>query len=101
MNSDGDVRQVLFDRVCIDHIYMLAMAQFNLNMTPEFSKELELYMFKKQIHHKSEALRQAVHEALKQTNQVSHPDYVSWVGCALDKRATAPRFKTEDELWES
>ncbi len=78
------------------------MAQFNINLTPEFEKEIALYMKKKRVSTKSDAIRQALHEAVERLkSQRTDTDFRRWRGLALKAPLnTKPRFKSEDELWD-
>lgn len=77
------------------------MKQINLNVTPEFEKDLQRYMKKKGIPQKSEALRQALREAVQRLEKLAGTtDFQGWRGMALKTPlADRPRFKTEDDLW--
>jgi hypothetical protein len=75
------------------------MKQLNVNVTPEFERDLRQYMKKRGLATKSDAVRQALHEAVRRGSSASC-DYRSWLGLGL----RAPlrnerRFKSEDELW--
>lgn len=77
------------------------MPQFNIHLTPEFEKELSLYMKKKKLSAKSEAIRQALHEAVERLKeQGARVDFRRWRGLALKAALVSkPRFKSEDDLW--
>ena len=78
------------------------MGQLNINMTQDFEKDLQQYMKAKGILQKSEAVRQALHEAMeRQQAEAKKTDFRSWRGLALKVPPNAkPRFKNEDELWK-
>ena len=83
-------------------IYLFTcMAQFNINLTPEFEKDLSLYMKKSGVGKKSDALRQALHEAVERLKgQKKSTDFRRWRGLALKAPLnTKPRFQSEDDLW--
>ena len=78
---------------------MDCMKQLNLNVTQEFERELRVFMKRKGIANKSEALRRAVHEAVERTS-APKPDYRSWLGMGLKAPLNPrPRFRTQDDLW--
>lgn len=71
------------------------MKQFNLNVTLEFERDLKLFMKRKGIKRKSDAIREAASRAV-----VPKTDFRSWIGIAAKDRPNPnPRFKTEDDLW--
>ncbi len=76
------------------------MAQLNMILTTSFEKELKRYMKIKGFAKKSEALRQAISDALKQQSSRRRVDFRKWRGLALKAPLNSkPRFKNEDELW--
>jgi hypothetical protein len=76
------------------------MKQLNLNVTPEFERDLRHFMKKKRIAKKSDAIRRALHEAAARTQANTDFDFRSWIGLALKAPLNPkPRFKSEDELW--
>lgn len=77
----------------------IGMGQLNINLTPEFERDLKSYMKKKGLSQKSEAIRQAVKEALALKGE-KKIDFSSWIGLALKyPQNPNPRFKTDDDLW--
>jgi hypothetical protein len=76
------------------------MKQLNLNVTPDFERDLRRFMKKKGIARKSDAIRQALREAVARAGVPAKYDYRSWLGLGL-KAPLNPklRFKTEDDLW--
>lgn len=78
------------------------MAQLNINLKPDFEKDLREYMEKTGIGQKSEAIRQAIREALERLE--AYPldvDYLHWIGFGLKAKINPkPRFRSEDDLWE-
>lgn len=78
------------------------MGQLNINLTPQFEKELQEYMKRAKITQKSEAVRRAVHDAAEQLkSEKREVDFSSWLGMGLKAPPNPnPRFKTHDELWE-
>ena len=79
---------------------MGCMKQLNLNVTPEFERDLRSLMKKTRIKRKSDAVRHAVHEAAERERAKESTDFRSWIGLALKgKPNPRPRFKTEDDLW--
>lgn len=76
------------------------MSQLNLNVTPEFERDLRRFMREKGIAKKSDAIRQALHDAVEKVNAASQSDYRSWLGLGLKAPLNPkPRFRSEDELW--
>ena len=70
-------------------------------MTPEFEKHLKLFMKKRGVKGKSEAVRIAIKEALERLDmQKSAQDFREWLGLGLKAPLNhKPRFKDEDDLW--
>jgi hypothetical protein len=79
------------------------MAQFNINITPEFERDLKVYMKFKGIPTKSDAVRQALHDAVERLKDMTtKTDFRSWRGLALKAPLkTKRRFKNEDDLWDN
>lgn len=77
------------------------MAQLNINLTPEFERDLALFMRMRNIRTKSEAIRTAVREGVQRSQRASpQVDFSSWIGMARGrKRGRRPRFRTDDDLW--
>ena len=76
------------------------MRQLNLNVTEEFERDLRRFMRQKGITKQSEAIRQAVREAVAKAGAASHSDYRSWLGLGLKAPLNPkPRFRGEDDLW--
>ncbi len=77
------------------------MPQLNVHLTPEFQRSLAEYMRLRDLKTKSEAVRQAVLEALEvQISRRRTADFGSWLG--LGNRAPQnpePRFRRDDDLW--
>jgi len=79
---------------------MACMRQLNLNVTPEFERDLRRFMREKGIAKKSDAIRQALHEAVAKGGGSSRSDFRSWLGLGLKAPLNPkPRFRSEDELW--
>lgn len=78
------------------------MSQININVTPEFEKNLKEYMKRKGIRQKSEAIRSAVSEAAEKIKEQKKPyDFSKLLGAALKAPLEPnPRFTNEDDLWE-
>lgn len=78
------------------------MAQLNLNLTPQFKKDLDKYMKHRGIKTKSEALRAALHEIVALISTAKKSDYGSWLGAGLKAELKGEvKFKSEDDLWSS
>ena len=79
---------------------MICMRQLNLNVTPEFERDLRTYMRSRSISRKSEAIRQAVRDAVARSGNGSEYDFRSWLGFGLQAPLRRKRrFLSEDELW--
>ena len=78
------------------------MPQFNMHLTPEFQKSLADYMRLRHLKTKSEAIRQAVRDALeRERSRARAADFKTWLGLA--NRAPGnphPRFASDDDLWD-
>lgn len=75
------------------------MAQLNLNLTPEFERDLAAFMKERGISTKSEAIRIAVRESLlRVVKPPERPNFQSLVG-SLKQTNRRPKFKSEDDLW--
>ena len=76
------------------------MAQLNLNLTPQFEKDLEKYMKHRGIKTKSDALRSALHEIVTLIATSKKSDFSSWLGAGLKAEPRRDRkFKSEDDIW--
>jgi mRNA-degrading endonuclease YafQ of YafQ-DinJ toxin-antitoxin module len=76
------------------------MKQLNLNVTPEFERDLKLFMKRKGIKRKSDAIRTALRELALRATPKSNCDFHALLGIGLKAPLNPnPRFKTEDELW--
>jgi hypothetical protein len=79
---------------------LVCMKQLNLNVTPEFDRDLRRFMKQKGIARKSDAIRQALHEAVTRVTESGSCDYRSWLGLGLKAPLNPrPRFRSEDDLW--
>ncbi len=78
------------------------MSQLNLNLTPQFEKDLLKYMKEKGVSTKSEAIRVAIKEALEfHCNATKKSDLRELLGIGLRAPINIhPQFSSEDELWE-
>lgn len=78
---------------------LICMKQLNLNVTPEFARDLRAFMKARKIKRKSEAIRVAVHELAERSRKPT--DFHSWLGLALTKH-TKPNLNPniDDDLWE-
>lgn len=76
------------------------MKQLNLNVTPEFERDLRRYMKRRKITRKSEAIRRAIREAVQRGSNTQAYDYRTWLGMGLKAPLNRrPRFRSEDDLW--
>ena len=79
---------------------MACMRQLNLNVTPDFERDLRQFMKQKSIPRKSDAIRQALREAVTRSASGDDYDYRSWLGLGLKAPLRRkPRFQSEDDLW--
>ena len=78
------------------------MAQLNMHVSPAFERALSRYMRARGIRTKSEAIRRAVEDGLDRIRRSARSaDFAEWIG--LGSRAPqnpAPRFPSDDALWE-
>ncbi len=78
------------------------MSQINLHTTPEFEQQLKEYMEITGVQTKAQAIRAAVQESLtRRLAQKVSVDFTRWIGEGLTPVPRQPRFKDEDDLWES
>jgi Arc/MetJ-type ribon-helix-helix transcriptional regulator len=76
------------------------MRQININVTPEFERDLRRLIRLRKYKTQSEAIRSAVHEAAKEQSKTQHPPLRDLLGAALKAPLNPnPRFKSEDDLW--
>lgn len=74
------------------------MKQLNIDIRPEFERELRQYMKQKGLKRKAEAVRQAVHEAVRENGKKEF-DFRSLLGAGLTAPLNPnPRFKSDDDL---
>lgn len=77
------------------------MSQLNIHLNAEFENALGEYMRLRELKTKSEAVRQAVLEAVereRRKNQMA--DFSQWRGLALRAPMNQkPRFQSDDDLW--
>jgi len=73
------------------------MSQLNIQMTPEFERNLRKYMTARGIKTKSEAVRRAVEESLARIPEPTFMDWSSLRGKGLG--STPHRFEDNDSLW--
>jgi len=78
---------------------MACMQQLNLNVTPDFERDLQRYMKQRGIPTKSDAIRQALREAVARAGAVDY-DFRGWLGLGLRAPLRRKRrFESEDDLW--
>ena len=77
------------------------MAQLNINVTPQFERDLVRFMRLRGLRTKSEAIRLAIREGVERVlGQEREVDFAGWIGVAEGKlRGHRPRFKDDDDLW--
>lgn len=79
------------------------MSQLNMQMTPEFRRDLEIAMKKLGARSKSEAIRLAIREMAKKP--ASGGSRISWHQLLETARGEAPRkarrFESHAEVWET
>ncbi len=75
------------------------MRQLNVNVTPEFERDLKILMKKGGVPTKSHAVRQAVHEAAARVAAKKY-DFTKWLGAGnVGPENKNRQFLTEDDLW--
>ena len=75
------------------------MRQINLNVTPEFERDLNRLMKTRRVATKSDAIRQAVHEAVERLAEKKY-DFSKLLGAGnVGPENKNRRFLTEDDLW--
>jgi Arc/MetJ-type ribon-helix-helix transcriptional regulator len=76
------------------------MKQLNVNITPEFERDLRRVMKVGGFKTKSDAVRHAIREVAQRSASTQKTDFRSWIGLALKGKPNPnPRFKSEDDLW--
>lgn len=77
------------------------MPQLNIHLTPEFQQSLAEYMSLRHLKTKSDAVRQAVREALElERSRRRTADFTTWLGLGNRvPRNPHPRFHSDDDLW--
>ena len=79
---------------------MVGVKQLNLNVTPEFERDLKLFMKQKGIKRKSDAIRTALRELASRAGAKTDCNFQELLGIGLKAPLNPnPRFKTEDDLW--
>lgn len=81
-------------------LYNGCMKQLNLNVTPEFERDLRKFMKDRGIKRKSDALRTLAREAAGKIERRKDFDFSALIGAALGGPENPhPKFQTEDDLW--
>ena len=82
-------------------MYNPPMAQLNINVTPEFERDLRTFMKIRGVRQKSQAIRLALHELISRLKgTISGIDYRQLVWCAKGLRENPnPKFRSDDDLW--
>jgi len=76
------------------------MKQLNLNVTSEFESDLRRFMKQRGIASKSDAIRQALRDAVTRSTNAGECDFRAWLGMGLKAPLRRQRrFRSEDELW--
>ena len=77
------------------------MPQLNINMTPEFEKDLKQLMKNRQLKTKAETIKIAIKECLDRTMlKQTRTDFKQWLGRGKEKAENnTRRFKSDDDLW--
>ncbi len=79
---------------------MRHVKQINLTLSPEFERDLELYMRKHKLATESEAIRRAIHEALSEPATGKSLDFRDLLGIGNKApQVKNPRFRTSADLW--
>jgi Arc/MetJ-type ribon-helix-helix transcriptional regulator len=77
------------------------MSQINIHLTPEFERTLTEYMRLRGIRTKSDAVRQALQEAVERERRLHRvPDFTRWLGLGKQNPENPnPKFRSDDDLW--
>jgi hypothetical protein len=76
------------------------MRQLNLNVTPEFERDLRQFMKQRRITQQTEAIRLSLREAVARAGAGAEYDFRAWLGLGLKAPLRRkPRFRSEDDLW--
>lgn len=77
------------------------MPQLNIHLTPDFQNNLAEYMRQRRLRTKSEAVRQAIAEAVeRERSRHRATDFSQWLGLAARAPQNPnPRFPSDDDLW--
>ncbi len=79
---------------------MAYMPQLNINVTPDFERDLRDYMRVTGLKQKSDAIRQAVRLAVEREAKPPTEDFREWLGLGLKAPLRQKRrFASEDALW--
>lgn len=79
---------------------MVCMRQLNLNVTPEFERDLRQFMKQRRIARQTDAIRLALREAVTRAGIGGDYDFRAWLGLGLKAPLRSkPRFQSEDDLW--
>jgi hypothetical protein len=62
---------------------VVCLKQLNLNVTPELERDHRRFMKEKGITQKSDAIRQALHEAVARAKTNAACDFRGWLGLGL------------------
>ena len=77
------------------------MSQLNIHLTPQFENMIALFMRKRGIATKSEAIRVALREALERSKRPKTVDFLTWLGAAKKAPlASRPRFRSDADIWK-
>lgn len=78
------------------------MPQLNINVTPDFQRNLARFMRLRRIKTKSEAIRAAIEECLHKSLPPTHvADFHSWLGLGRKAPENArPKFPFDASLWK-
>jgi metal-responsive CopG/Arc/MetJ family transcriptional regulator len=80
------------------------MSQINLQVTNDFIKSLKFYMRKRGIKTKSQAIRQAIQDAVERISKAEEDDGTvgleDLLGIGVGNNLNhSPHFKNDSELW--
>lgn len=78
-----------------------SVSQLNIQMNPEFERNLAQLMRLRGLKTKSETIRVAVQESLERLlDQQRKTDFHEWLGLAVSApQNPSPRFGSDDDLW--
>jgi len=82
------------------YVYDMYMAQLNLNLDPEFERNIKVLMKARSEKHKSALLKSLVRDAVAALGlEPKSRDFSALIGLAKPGLSKKKKFLTEDDLW--